>query len=115
MVLVHVLLALRAAHDLSYSVHAVHVDYANRVESGAEAAFVLQWCEARGVAVRVRTVAEMQRATTAREDYERESRRIRFEAYKAVMAETGGRGVFFGHHEGDLQENAISYDLPPSL
>ena len=27
--------------------------------------------------------------------------------YKAAIAATGGGGVFFGHHEGDLHENVI--------
>jgi tRNA(Ile)-lysidine synthetase-like protein len=107
MVLTHVLLALRKAHGLRYSVHAVHVDYANRVESGAEATFVETWCRERGVEIRVRTVSEMQRATCQRDEYERETRRIRFDAYKACLQATGGRGVFFGHHEGDLHENVL--------
>ena len=107
MVLTHVLLALRKALGLRYSVHAVHVDYANRVESGAEATFVETWCRERGVGIRVRTVSEMQRAMCQRDEYERETRRIRFDAYKACLQATGGRGVFFGHHEGDLHENVL--------
>ena len=107
MVLVHMLLALRAAHGLRYSVGAVHINYSNRLESAAEAEYVRRWCEARGVRVWVRTMTEMQRATTNREEYERESRRIRFDAYRQALGEAGGSGVFFGHHEGDLHENVI--------
>ena len=108
MALVHVLLALKALHGYRYTVCAVHIDYANRAESAAEAAYVRQWCEARGVRVCVRVVSEVTRGATARDEYEKVSRAIRFGAYRAAVAEWGGRGIFFGHHEGDLHENVIS-------
>ena len=108
MVLAHILLALRSAHSLHYTVHAVHIDYANRAEAAAEADYVRAWCEARGVRARVRRVDEVSRGITARDEYEKESRRIRFEEYAAAMAATGGQGIFFGHHLGDLHENVIS-------
>ena len=50
----------------------------------------------------------MTRGVTARDEYEKESRRIRFQAYADYMARTGARAVFFGHHKGDVQENVIS-------
>ena len=88
--------------------HALHVDYANRPESGAEAAYLRRWCEARGVQLEVRVVTEVTRGVTARDEYEKQSRRIRFEAYAELMARSGARAVFFGHHKGDVQENVIS-------
>ena len=88
--------------------HAVHIDYANRVESSAEAAYVQQWCEARGVEIAVRVVEEVKREVTARDEYEKESRAIRFVEYEKAMSRWGGGGVFFGHHEGDMHENVIS-------
>lgn len=172
MVLVHILLALRTQHRLRYDVGAVHIDYANRDESTAEAAFVRSWCDARGVRLRVRVVCEVTREVrqaeeaahtgtlqahmctlahvhaaspacaawslelapvslkqatahmymyvhrpspaarlpqvTSRDEYEKVSRAIRFAEYEAASAEWGGRGIFFGHHEGDLHENVIS-------
>lgn len=104
MALVHILLALKAKHGYSYTVHAVHIDYANRRESAAEASFVREWCEARGVSIQVRVVEEVKRGITARDEYERRSREIRFGEYERAMAATGGRGVFFGHHEGDGEQ-----------
>ena len=108
MVLLHLLLALRRRHGYSYRLVAVHLDYANRTESAAEAAYVRGWCEARQVTFRVRRVDEVTRGVTARDAYEKESRRIRFEAYAAALAELGGEGVFFGHHRGDVHENVLS-------
>ena len=104
MALVHILLALKAKHGYHYTVHAVHIDYANRRESAAEASFVREWCEARGVSIQVRVVEEVKRGITARDEYEKRSREIRFGEYERAMAATGGRGVFFGHHEGDGEQ-----------
>ena len=108
MVLVHILLALRTRYGHNFNVAAVHIDYSNRKESAAEAAFLQRWCKVRGVDLRVRVITEFKRAVTARDEYEKESRRIRFEAYAEAMEATGAPAVFFGHHEGDLQENVIS-------
>ena len=53
-------------------------------------------------------VSEVTRGVTARDEYEKQSRRIRFDAYAELMSRTGARAVFFGHHKGDVQENVIS-------
>ena len=37
---------------------AVHIDYANRAESGHEADYVRRWCEAHGILFRLRVVDE---------------------------------------------------------
>ncbi|KAL6072721.1 tRNA(Ile)-lysidine synthetase [Balamuthia mandrillaris] len=93
----------------TFQVVAIHVDYANRPESGAEADYVEQWCEQRGVVFRKRTISEVTRGVTKREDYEEISRNIRFGFYKTVLEEFKGcPGVMFGHHKGDVQENVIS-------
>ena len=111
MVLCHLLIKLTRGATLETGeapVHAVHIDYANRAESGAEADFLKRWCEARGVPLTVRVVSELSRATGPRDEYERESRRIRFDSYKRAMADGGARAVLFGHHRGDVQENVVS-------
>lgn len=106
MVLAHILLALKSCHGRR--VCAVHIDYSNRSESAAEADYLRHWCSARGVALRVRVVHEVKRGKTPRDEYEKESRRIRFDAYREAMSEFGGGAIFFGHHIGDVQENVIS-------
>jgi tRNA(Ile)-lysidine synthetase-like protein len=106
MVLIHSLLRLQPLHNRP--VCAVHIDYSNRAESAAEAAYLRRWCEARGVPLRVRAVLEISRRGTPRDEYEKQSRRIRFDAYREAMAAHGAAAVFFGHHMGDLQENVLS-------
>ena len=91
-----------------FAVVAMHIDYGNRPESGAEADFVRGWCERRGIACVVRRVEEVKRGVTPREEYEAESRAIRYGFYKECAAKHGFPAVFVGHHQGDVQENVIA-------
>lgn len=49
---------------------------------------------------------------TAREEYEKVARDIRFDAYKAALGGRTAKGarpaVMFGHHEGDVEENVLT-------
>jgi tRNA(Ile)-lysidine synthetase-like protein len=97
---------------------AVHIDYANRPESGAEAAFVERYCRdyLGSIDFMCRRIGEVTRGITAREDYERIARTIRYEMYRDAVAKAhtlleGGEGivgVMLGHHRGDLRENVLS-------
>ena len=92
-----------------FDVVAVHIDYGNRAESGAEAAYVERYCASLGVHFRKRRVDEVKRGVTERSAYERCARDARFDAYRAAIGEFGSKtGVVFGHHRGDVQENVIS-------
>ena len=61
-----------------------------------------------GLEFRVRVVSEVTRGVTGRDEYEKISRDIRYSTYQAVLKEFGCKGVIFGHHLGDVQENVIS-------
>lgn len=54
-------------------------------------------------------LTKVRRNITARDDYEKIAREIRFDAYKAALS---GRQscptVMFGHHEGDVEENVLT-------
>lgn len=91
-----------------FAVVAMHIDYGNRPESGAEADFVRGWCDRRGIVCVVRRVEEVKRGVTPREEYEAESRAIRYGFYKECAAKHGFPAVFVGHHQGDVQENVIA-------
>jgi len=89
-------------------IFAMHIDYANRNESAREADFVEEWCKNLGIAFRKRVVSEVTRGITDRATYEVVSRNARYSFYQQVLAETKCKGVIFGHHLGDVQENVIS-------
>lgn len=105
---------------------AMHIDYANRPESGREAEYVRQWSEYLGLTCCIRVVNEVTRGITDRDAYEKISRTIRYGFYQENIdkALNGGfssvqdatlpvknyriSGIMFGHHLGDVQENVIS-------
>jgi len=117
MVITRVLCDLRDRARLSgektFGVACVHVDYGNRPESGAEAAYLRRWCETRRVRLDVTEMPEdLRRGTTPRDDYERGARTARFAAYERTLAAVGKRcAVLLGHHRGDVQENCLSNAL----
>jgi len=92
----------------------IHIDYANRPESAAEASYVGKYCETIGAKFVCRRIDEVTRGITARDDYERIAREIRFDLYRQYCAEAKdgteehGIGIMLGHHRGDLRENVIS-------
>ena len=95
----------------------LHIDYANRPESGRECEYVRQWCASLGIEFRVRVINEVTRGITSRDEYEKVARDIRYRFYQDSVSEIlqselscdhGDVGVMFGHHIGDVQENVIS-------
>lgn len=89
---------------------AIHIDYANRPESRAEASFVERYSKQIGAKFVCRRINEVTRGITARDDYERIAREIRFELYRQCSSEAakgcigvvneGSVGVMLGHHRG---------------
>jgi tRNA(Ile)-lysidine synthetase-like protein len=92
----------------------IHIDYGNRPESAAEASYVGKYCQTIGAKFVCRRIDEVTRGITARDDYERIAREIRFDLYRQYCAEArdgteeDGIGIMLGHHRGDLRENVIS-------
>ncbi|GAX20637.1 hypothetical protein FisN_32Hh019 [Fistulifera solaris] len=107
MVIAFVLNQLRAQFQLPPLV-AVHIDYANRPESSAEAQYVQHYCDQLGIVYRCRRIDEVTRGITARDEYERIAREIRYQAYRDAIEEFDGIGILLGHHKGDLRENVLS-------
>lgn len=107
---------------------AVHIDYANRPESAAEAAYVQRYCHDHAIEFHCRRIDEVTRGITARDRYERIAREIRYTFYKetvsaclnylditqtastatAAALKASQVGVLLGHHRGDLRENVLS-------
>jgi len=108
MVLAHILCDIGQTRGFAYKVVAIHIDYGNREESALEAQFVERFCELRGIVFHQRRIEEFKRGVTPREEYERESRSIRFQQYRLMLEQYGAPAVVFGHHQGDLQENVFT-------
>lgn len=122
MVIASVLSYLQKSCGYSHlSIWAVHIDYGNRPESRAEADFVRRYCEdtLQNVHFVCQRIDEVTRGITARDDYERIAREIRYKTYRKTIAAAKGDispsgqeepiiGVMLGHHRGDLRENVLS-------
>jgi len=116
MVIASVLSYLRRVEMFSLRVIAVHIDYANRPESGAEARYVEKYCNELGIEYRCRVIDEVTRGVTARDEYEKVARDARYNFYKCVQdefqAQDGSKApVLLGHHKGDLRENVLSNSM----
>lgn len=107
MVVAYLLHKLRPLHN-NFGIVAVHIDYGNRDESAAECDYVNRWCDRFDIVFHARRIDEVKRASTKRDDYEKISREIRYDAYARVLREYDAPGMCFGHHRGDVQENVIS-------
>mmetsp|Transcript_26015 Transcript_26015/g.59844 ORF Transcript_26015/g.59844 Transcript_26015/m.59844 type:complete len:780 (-) Transcript_26015:149-2488(-) len=117
MVIAAVLADLVHAHDFDASLRviAVHIDYANRPESMAEASFVERWCKDHKIDFYCRRIDEVTRGITARDEYEAISRNVRYSFYQHIIGKYSQDynssveiGVMLGHHRGDLRENVLS-------
>lgn len=114
MVIASVLAHLRNECNYNIQITGIHIDYANRPESTSEANYVRRYCEKLGITYKVRTIDEVTRGVTARDDYERIAREARYDMYRTTVAECRNGhsdmeiGVMLGHHRGDLLENVLS-------
>ena len=126
MVIASVLAHLKASCGYDHlTIIAVHIDYANRPESGAEADYVRRYCEDQlkgRIEFSCRRIGEVTRGITARDDYERIAREIRYTSYREAVERVKDAmglilkndrdrstvGVMLGHHRGDLRENVLS-------
>jgi tRNA(Ile)-lysidine synthetase-like protein len=92
-----------------FGVVAMHVDYANRPESRAEATFLEDWCQRHGMDITVHRMDEtLRRSNTPREEYEVITRAARYDLYKRMRATRFFPAVLVGHHAGDVRENVIA-------
>ena len=97
---------------------AVHIDYGNRPESEAEGLYVYQYSMERLKLQDciVKKVEKFKRGITARDEYEKATRNIRYDLYKAAIRNCRDHprckardiGVMLGHHQGDVRENVLS-------
>ena len=66
---------------------AMHINYGNRGEADAEAAYVRSWCERHGILYAETRMSELdlQRGVTQRDEYEKRTRELRYDLYKATI------------------------------
>jgi len=82
-----------------------HMNYGNREETIEEQRFLEEWCKLYGIKFELLTFGKLKRRTDNRDEYEKETRRMRYEFYRDLLEKYGGTGIFLGHHSNDVAEN----------
>lgn len=100
--LLHALLALRPAYDLS--LHVVHVNHHLRPEADGDALFVSELAESFGLPF---TVAEVSESPGPGESVEAWARRVRYRALQRVVEEVGASRIALGHTADDQAETVL--------
>lgn len=100
--LLHALLALRPAYDLS--LHVVHVNHHLRPEAHEDAAFVSELAESFGLSF---TVAEVNETPVPGDSVEAWARRVRYRALQRVAEEVGASRIALGHTADDQAETVL--------
>jgi tRNA(Ile)-lysidine synthetase-like protein len=95
-------------YEYRLKIVAIHVKYNNREASKREAAFLELWCENLGIIYEQMNIDDISRDTIARDLYEEVSRERRYDLYKKMIKKYNIKGIFVGHHAGDIVENVFT-------
>ncbi len=93
---------------LGNEVVAVHINYNNRPETKQEEEFLEKWCFYNGIKLYIKRINDVKRALTKRSDYEKITRKIRFDFYKEIMRNENIDQILLGHHKDDIVENIFA-------
>ena len=89
----------------------VHIDFAHRLETPKEAAFVFDYCNHLGIPCYYRRIDEYSRGKhdkISRVEYESKSKNARLTFIQKVMKQTNSFAAVLGHHCDDTSENVIT-------
>lgn len=123
MVILSSILYINLNYDNKYNLYAVHVNYNIRNESVDEEKFLVNFCEFWKVNLLVKKINNKGKSTSnrifkseegikiTRNEYEEETKKIRFDAYKDLINNKNCKGVFLGHHKDDLIENIFTNSM----
>ena len=81
MVLTNILLLIKIFNNYKFNIIAIHLNYNNRQESILEQAFIEEWCEINKIKLYVQTMGNYIRGITPRNEYEEETKKIRYDTY----------------------------------
>ena len=85
-----------------------HINYNNRKESEIERDFLIEYCKKNNITLFVKNIEHIKRGEIKREDYENETKEIKFNFYKNLCEKLDCDGVFLAHHEDDKIENIFN-------
>tara|TARA_B100000902_G_C27291377_1_gene907327 strand:+ start:77 stop:1306 length:1230 start_codon:yes stop_codon:yes gene_type:complete len=101
-------LAFIIKHFQEINLYCCHINYNNRIESCDERDFLIDWCKINNIHLEVKNIDHIRRGEINRNEYEEETRSIRYDYYKELINQYNCEGVFLGHHRDDLSENVFN-------
>lgn len=84
-----------------------HMNYANRDETNREQDFLEAWCNLYKIKFELLTFGELKRTNDNRNNYEKITRKMRYDFYKDLCKKYDVTGIFLGHHSNDVAENTF--------
>lgn len=95
--------------NLNINLYCCHLNYNNRdLWSCDERDFLIDWCKYENINLDVLNIDHIKRGEGNRNDYEEETRSIRYDYYKELIHKYNCSGVLLAHHRDDLSENIFN-------
>jgi tRNA(Ile)-lysidine synthetase-like protein len=112
MVVLVILIKLSTLYN--FQIYACSINYNLRKEQSDEIKFLELYCKKYGIKCYFREVKGYSRKkedSGSRNEFEEESRKIRFHLYKEIINTFNCTGVFVGHHKDDIIENIFTNSM----
>jgi len=94
--------------NIDINLYCCHINYNNREESVEERNFLIDWCQLENIHLDVMNIEHIKRGEGNRNDYEEETRKLRYKYYADLIKKFDCQGVFLAHHKDDLSENVFN-------
>lgn len=94
--------------EKNFNFYCVHLNYNNRDETVKEEQFLIEWCKYHEINLDVLSIDHIKRGEGNRNDYEEETRNIRYNFYKESIDKYNCSGVILAHHKDDYSENVFN-------
>ena len=94
--------------NIDVNLYCCHINYNNREESVDERNFLIDWCQLENIHLDIMNIEHIKRGEGNRNDYEEETRKLRYKYYADLIKKFDCDGVFLAHHQDDLSENVFS-------
>ena len=94
--------------NIDINLYCCHINYNNREESVDERNFLIDWCQLENIHLDVMNIEHIKRGEGNRNDYEEETRKLRYKYYADLIKKFDCQGVFLAHHKDDLSENVFN-------
>jgi len=117
MVCLAIIIHLKKTRELIFPIYCATIDYGLREESSMESDFLVRYTAMFGIKTYVQRIEGISRKkgnSGSRTEFEEESRHIRFNTYKDIMAinmMSEDTGVLVAHHMDDIVENIFTNSM----